>query len=145
MTAPEEQPRELLHSTEGSARPPLMTWGRPRLRNAITDLLPGGPSSRVSDRQAAAKPCFSAACDNRIETSKEEAMDTHPWTMYEVARLRDEERHRRARAAMRALEVREAGTNPRGTNRWLERVWHLRRPTARTPARVGSPLRRAGT
>jgi hypothetical protein len=32
----------------------------------------------------------------------------HPWTKYEMARLRDEERLLRARAAMRAVEVREA-------------------------------------
>jgi hypothetical protein len=32
----------------------------------------------------------------------------HPWTKYEIARLRDEERLLRARAAMRAVEVREA-------------------------------------
>lgn len=32
----------------------------------------------------------------------------HPWTKYEIARLRDEERLLRARAAMRATEAREA-------------------------------------
>ena len=32
----------------------------------------------------------------------------HPWTKYEIARLRDEERLLRARAAMRAVEVRDA-------------------------------------
>jgi hypothetical protein len=32
----------------------------------------------------------------------------HPWTKYEIARLRDEERLLRARSAMRAVEVREA-------------------------------------
>jgi hypothetical protein len=31
----------------------------------------------------------------------------HPWTKYELARLRDEERLLRARAAMRAVELRE--------------------------------------
>jgi hypothetical protein len=35
-------------------------------------------------------------------------MDIHPWTNYEVARLRNEERLMRARGAMRALEAREA-------------------------------------
>ena len=34
-------------------------------------------------------------------------MDIHPWTKYEVARVRDEERLLRARAAMRARELRE--------------------------------------
>jgi hypothetical protein len=33
----------------------------------------------------------------------------HPWTKYELARLRDEERLLRARAAMRAVELRDAG------------------------------------
>jgi hypothetical protein len=32
-------------------------------------------------------------------------MDIHPWTNYEVARIRDEERLHRARAAMRATEL----------------------------------------
>jgi len=32
----------------------------------------------------------------------------HPWTNYELARLRDEERLFRARAAMRAVELRDA-------------------------------------
>lgn len=35
-------------------------------------------------------------------------MEVHPWTKYEIARMRDEERLLRARAAMRALELREA-------------------------------------
>jgi hypothetical protein len=35
-------------------------------------------------------------------------MDIHPWTKYEVARLRDEERLLRARAAMRAGELSKA-------------------------------------
>lgn len=33
----------------------------------------------------------------------------HPWTKYEIARLRDEERLLRARSAMRAIESRGAG------------------------------------
>jgi len=33
-------------------------------------------------------------------------MDIHPWTKYEVARMRDEERLLRARAAMRSRELR---------------------------------------
>jgi len=35
-------------------------------------------------------------------------MDIHPWTKYEIARLRDEERLLRARSAMRASEARRA-------------------------------------
>jgi hypothetical protein len=34
----------------------------------------------------------------------------HPWTKYEIARLRDEERLVRAREAMRALEAREGSS-----------------------------------
>ena len=33
----------------------------------------------------------------------------HPWTKYEIARLRDEERLLRARSAMRAIESSHAG------------------------------------
>ena len=36
-------------------------------------------------------------------------MDIHPWTNYEIARIRDEERLLRARDAMRAREVRDPG------------------------------------
>lgn len=35
-------------------------------------------------------------------------MDIHPWTKYEIARMRDEERLLRARSALRAVEIREA-------------------------------------
>jgi hypothetical protein len=35
-------------------------------------------------------------------------MAIHPWTMYEIARMRDEERLTRARSAMLAREIREA-------------------------------------
>ena len=52
----------------------------------------------------------------------------HPWTMYEVTRLRNEERLLRARDAMRILEAREASpTEPapkrsRGLGSLLGRV-----------------------
>ena len=36
-------------------------------------------------------------------------MDIHPWTKYEVARLRDEERLLRARDAARAAELHRRG------------------------------------
>ena len=63
-------------------------------------------------------------------------MDIHPWTKYEVARVRDEERLLRARAAMQARELREpmagddfgaevGSSSPFG---WLRR----RRPVADT-------------
>ena len=57
----------------------------------------------------------------------------HPWTRYEVARLRDEERLLRARAAMQVREVRKADvTEVGGTalapSSWLDRL--RRRDTA---------------
>ena len=65
----------------------------------------------------------------------------HPWTKYEIARLRDEERLLRARSAMRAVEVREARrseieTNSQATNSFLDRI--LRRDGAARRAPVGS-------
>jgi hypothetical protein len=68
-------------------------------------------------------------------------MDIHPWTNYEVARLRNEERLMRARDAMRALEARETspdqptaeGTHSRGS--LLGRVLH-RAPAAAGQART---------
>jgi hypothetical protein len=67
----------------------------------------------------------------------------HPWTNYEVARLRNEERLLRARDAMRALEVREASpedqptadrTRRRGS--LLGRVLRHGAPAARAKART---------
>jgi hypothetical protein len=63
----------------------------------------------------------------------------HPWTKYEVARLRDEERLLRAREAMRAHEVREeqptepTAEGPHRLGFLLDRVW---RHKARTAARA---------
>lgn len=50
----------------------------------------------------------------------------HPWTRYEVARLRDEERLLRARAAMQVREIRrsdaaEVGETARASS-WLDRL-----------------------
>lgn len=39
-------------------------------------------------------------------------MDIHPWTKYEIARIRDEERLLRARAAMQAKELRDPISGP---------------------------------
>jgi hypothetical protein len=71
-------------------------------------------------------------------------MDTHPWTNYEVARMRDEGRLLRARSAMLVREAREArrselqsGEPTRATS-WLARI---RRPgvvTDRAPAGSGA-------
>jgi hypothetical protein len=63
-------------------------------------------------------------------------MDTHPWTQYEVARLRDEERLFRARDAMRARELPRHdgnGTTARAVS-WLDRL--LRRDPAPEGATV---------
>jgi hypothetical protein len=50
----------------------------------------------------------------------------HPWTRYEVARLRDEERLLRARAAMQVREVRKADVTEVGgtaqASSWLDRL-----------------------
>jgi len=53
-------------------------------------------------------------------------MDIHPWTKYEIARIRDEERLLRARAAMHASEFRssdadEVGQSTRAVS-WLDRL-----------------------
>ena len=37
-------------------------------------------------------------------------MDNHPWTRYEIARLRDEDRLNRARNAMRTRELRDSNS-----------------------------------
>lgn len=66
-------------------------------------------------------------------------MDIHPWTKYEIARVRDEERLLRARAAMRARELRptedEIGARARYAS-WIDRLRHrdvvVEQPTIRT-------------
>jgi hypothetical protein len=66
-------------------------------------------------------------------------MDIHPWTKYEIARLRDEERLLRARDAMHLRELRESQLGGTGTTArtasWLDR---LRR---REPAAEGATSR----
>jgi hypothetical protein len=65
----------------------------------------------------------------------------HPWTKYEVARLRDEERLLRAREAMRAHEVREeqrtdpTAERPHRLGVLLDRVWRHKARTAAAAAR----------
>ena len=53
-------------------------------------------------------------------------MDIHPWTKYEVARIRDEERLLRARAAMQVRELRRADVDEIGESAragsWLDRL-----------------------
>ncbi len=50
----------------------------------------------------------------------------HPWTRYEVARLRDEERLLRARAAMQVKEVRRSSAievaETTQASSWLDRL-----------------------
>jgi hypothetical protein len=65
----------------------------------------------------------------------------HPWTKYEVARFRDEERLLRAREAMRGHEVREeqptepTAEGPRRLGVLLDRVWRHKARTAAAAAR----------
>ncbi len=63
----------------------------------------------------------------------------HPWTKYEIARLRDEERLLRARDAMHVRELRESNLDGDGTIArpvsWLDR---LRR---RQPVTDGATVR----
>jgi hypothetical protein len=70
-------------------------------------------------------------------------MDIHPRTKYEMADLRHEERLRRARSAMRAVEIREArravqasGEPP--TCSWLDRILR-RREVMSEPTPLRSP------
>jgi hypothetical protein len=53
-------------------------------------------------------------------------MDIHPWTKYEIARIRDEERLLRARSAMQARELRpiDEGDAEVGVaaGSWLDRL-----------------------
>ena len=54
-------------------------------------------------------------------------MDIHPWMKYEIARMRDEERLLRARAAMHARELRASDSNGMKvvgvlTGSWLDRL-----------------------
>jgi hypothetical protein len=68
-------------------------------------------------------------------------MEVHPWTKYELARMRDEERLLRAREAMRALELREDGSGSTGvgaesTVSLLDRI--RRRALGTSGAQAGS-------
>jgi hypothetical protein len=64
----------------------------------------------------------------------------HPWTRYETARMRDEERLLRARSAMLVQEAREArrselpSREPTRATSWLERIRRPRVVTDRAPA-----------
>lgn len=70
-------------------------------------------------------------------------MDIHPWTKYEIARARDEERLLRARAAMRSKEVREEHSSKALPSRsqppssWLDRILRRGSLAERKPAGVG--------
>jgi hypothetical protein len=71
-------------------------------------------------------------------------MATHPWTNYEVARMRDEERLLRARSAMLVREAREARRSelqsgePTRAISWLERIRRPRVVTGRASAGSGA-------
>ena len=69
-------------------------------------------------------------------------MTIHPWTNYEIARLRDEERLLRARAAMHAAELRtvdEAQVAPQEeSSSRLARILRRSLLTERAPAGSGT-------
>jgi len=68
-------------------------------------------------------------------------MDIHPWTKYEIARARDEERLLRAMSAYKALRGQDGGAADLGVESRASRIrlldWILRREVgaARVPAR----------
>ena len=68
-------------------------------------------------------------------------MDMHPWTKYEVAQARDEERLLRAMSAYRALRSRDDATVDLGVEsragriRFLDRLLRREIGVARAPAR----------
>ena len=49
-------------------------------------------------------------------------MDIHPWTMHEIARARDEERHLRAMAAYKALRGQDGGAADLGVESRAGRI-----------------------
>jgi hypothetical protein len=53
-------------------------------------------------------------------------MDIHPWTKYEIARVRDEERLLRAREAMLARELRTSAVDDEvaGQSSWFRWLRH---------------------
>ena len=71
-------------------------------------------------------------------------MDIHPWTKYEVARIRDEERLKAARAAMRSLEARESRSSGTETDSeqaessWLDRIRRRGSASPGAPAQSGT-------
>ena len=68
-------------------------------------------------------------------------MDTHPWTMYELAAARDEERLLRAMAAYKALRGADGGAidpaveSRSGRTRLLDRLLRREVGAVRSPAR----------
>lgn len=74
-------------------------------------------------------------------------MAIHPWTMYEVARYRDEERLLRAQAAMRALHARDEraraveAADPEPTISWVDRIRQVMSMKAHAPAGAVSTRR----
>jgi hypothetical protein len=64
-------------------------------------------------------------------------MDIHPWTKYEIARIRDEERLLRARAAMQSRELRNAQEVETGVvvrSSWLDRLRRREAAPEQAPA-----------
>jgi hypothetical protein len=68
-------------------------------------------------------------------------MDIHPWTKYEIARIRDEERLLRARAAMQSRELRAANEVEAGSvvrSSWLDRL-RRREPVSEQASATARP------
>ena len=71
-------------------------------------------------------------------------MDIHPWTKYEIARLRDEERLLRARHAWHFRELREARPSKSQAEdagsaiSWLDRIRRRQSPTEQAPVGSGA-------
>ena len=67
-------------------------------------------------------------------------MDIHPWTKYEIARLRDEERLLRAREAGVAREARASSVDGQafGQSSWL--AWLRRRDASTDPTAMARPV-----
>jgi hypothetical protein len=131
MAAQSDDPR-VTHDLEGSEnaeldhRPPFETTRQPY--DALKRFS-SGP-------QAPFQRCLRQP--RHSESTKECQMDIHPWTKYEIARMRDEERLLRARAAVQARELRRSDVDDvdATARSWLDRILRRGAVAGRTPART---------
>jgi hypothetical protein len=70
-------------------------------------------------------------------------MVMHPWTKYDVARARDDERHLRAMAAYQALRGKDGGAVDLGVESRAGRIRLLDRILRREVGAVRAPVRPA--